>query len=93
MSLLYKPFGVILGVIAGLLSRRVFTVIWSRIDEAEPPEATTERATLPKVIGAAVLQAAVFAGVRAGVDRAGARGFQRLTGVWPGEKEPDPPDS
>ena len=40
--------------------------------------------------GAAALQAAVFSGVRAGVDRAGARAFERTTGVWPGEKEKDP---
>ena len=42
-----------------------------------------------KAVGAAALQAAVFAGVRAGVDRAGARAFERTTGVWPGEKAPD----
>jgi Protein of unknown function (DUF4235) len=92
MKLLYKPFGIVLGVIAGLFSRQLFGVIWGRIDpdHEEPPEATTKDTTAAKAIGAAALQAAVFAGVRAGVDRAGARGFEKATGIWPGEKEKDP---
>ena len=91
MKLLYKPFGIILGIIAGLLSRRVFTVIWGKIDpdHEEPPEAKTKDTTAAKAIGAAALQAAVFSGVRAGVDRAGARAFEKTTGVWPGEKKKD----
>jgi hypothetical protein len=92
MKLLYKPFGIVLGIIAGLLSRRLFTVIWGWVDpdHEEPPEAKTKDTTAAKAIGAAALQAAVFSGVRAGVDRAGARAFERTTGVWPGEKEKDP---
>jgi hypothetical protein len=31
------------------------------------------------------MQGAVFGGVKALIDRAGATGFARLTGVWPGE--------
>lgn len=91
MKLLYKPFGIVFGILAGLLSRRLFTVIWGKIDpdHEEPPEAKTKDTTAAKAIGAAALQAAVFAGVRAGVDRAGARGFEKTTGVWPGEKEKD----
>ena len=92
MKLIYKPFGIVLGILAGLLSRRLFTVIWGRIDpdHEEPPEAKTKDTSAAKAVGAAALQAAVFAGVRAGVDRAGARGFEKATGVWPGEKEKDP---
>jgi hypothetical protein len=33
------------------------------------------------------MQGAVFAAVKAIVDRAGAAGFHRLTGVWPGDEE------
>lgn len=92
MRLLYKPFGIVLGILAGLLSRRLFTVLWGRLDpdHEEPPEATTRDTTAAKAVGAAALQAAVFAGVRAGVDRAGARAFERTTGIWPGEKTKDP---
>lgn len=90
MKLIYKPFGIVLGILAGLVGRKLFDFVWSKFDEEEPPEATTQHSPLPKVLGAAALQGAIFKGVRAGVDRAGARGFQRATGVWPGEKVPDP---
>jgi hypothetical protein len=90
MKLIYKPFGIIMGILAGLLSKRIFDFIWTKIDDEDPPKATTEVSPLPKVLAAAALQGVTFKVVRAGVDRAGARGYQHFTGVWPGEKVPDP---
>ena len=91
MKLLYKPFGIVAGILSGLLARRIFDAVWSRIDDAQPPRATTERATLSRVVGAAALEGATFAATRAAVNRAGARTFHHLFGVWPGEREPDKP--
>jgi hypothetical protein len=34
---------------------------------------------------AAAVQGAIFAVVKASLDRGGARGFEKLTGVWPGD--------
>jgi hypothetical protein len=90
MKLIYKPFGIIFGIIAGLLSTRIFDAIWARFDDEEPPNATTKEATTGKVLGAAVLQGVVFSGTRAAVDRWGAKGFYRLTGLWPGDKRQEP---
>ncbi|MEA2125337.1 MAG: hypothetical protein QOI80_2119 [Solirubrobacteraceae bacterium] len=92
MKLIYKPFGIVFGIIAGLLSRRLFGFIWARFDEEEPPHAKTKEAATGKVIGAAVLQGAVFAGTRAAVDRWGARVFYKFTGTWPGPKVQEPVD-
>jgi xanthosine utilization system XapX-like protein len=89
MKLLYKPFGIVLGIMAGLVGRRIFDLIWEHIDEEDAPKPTTQHSPLAKVMGAAAIQGAVFRVTRAAVDRAGANGFQHLTGVWPGEKVPD----
>ncbi|ADB53654.1 DUF4235 domain-containing protein [Conexibacter woesei] len=89
MKIAYKPFGIVAGIVAGLLARRLFTVIWSRIDDEEPPEAKTELASWTRVLTAAALQGVTFSVTKAAVDRAGARGFEHLFGVWPGEKAPD----
>lgn len=89
MRFLYKPFGLIAGIVGGLLARRVFTAVWGAIDDHEPPEATTERASWPRVLGAAAVQGMTFSVTRAAVNRAGARGFEHLFGIWPGEREPD----
>ncbi|MGB2710230.1 MAG: DUF4235 domain-containing protein [Conexibacter sp.] len=91
MRLLYKPFGLLAGLLGGLLARRLFSAIWGRIDDAEPPKATTERASWPRVVGAAALEGATFAATRAAVDRAGAKSFAHVVGIWPGEREPDRP--
>jgi Protein of unknown function (DUF4235) len=89
MRLLYKPFGIVFGIVAGLLSKKLFERVWQLIDDEEPPEATTRKTTWPKVLGAAAVQGITFKVTRAAVDRAGARGFERVTGVWPGEKDSD----
>ncbi len=88
MKLLYKPFALVASFIAARLGRNAFKAMWSHIDQEAPPEPTTEETTLQKVLGAAVLEAAIMAGVAAAADRASARTFHYLTGFWPGKKRP-----
>ena len=90
MKLIYKPFGIILGILGGLLGKRLFDFIWTKIDDEEPPEATTQEARWSKVLLTAALQGMIFKGTRALVDRQGAKGWYYLTGARPGEKRPDP---
>ena len=89
MKILYKPFAIIAGIIGARIATATFKAVWARIDEEPPPKPTTEESTLPKVVGAAVLQAGTTAGIGAVVDRASAQAFHHLTGVWPGEKHPE----
>jgi hypothetical protein len=85
MKLLYKPFAIIAGLLSAKLGQSVFKSLWAQIDDAQPPTATTEGASLRKVVGAQALQAATVAGVAATVDHAFARVFHHLTGIWPGD--------
>jgi Protein of unknown function (DUF4235) len=86
--LLYKPLGLVFGILGGLLAGAIFKRVWSRVaHEEDPPEATDATKSWPEVVAAATLQGAVFGGVKAAIDRAGARGFASLTGAWPGETE------
>jgi hypothetical protein len=87
MKILYKPFAIIAAIIGARLGRSTFKSLWSKIDAAEPPAPTTAEASLPKVVGAAALEAATMAGVAAAIDRASARTFHHLTGIWPGKKK------
>ena len=89
MKLLYKPFGLLMGVIAGMLSRKIFDFIWTKIDEEEPPTGTTQHAPWVKILSAAALQGLIFRSTREVVDRYGATGWNYLTGSWPGEKRPE----
>ena len=86
MKIVYKPFGLIAGVVAARLGRKTFEQIWGRIDDQDPPDPSTQEATLGKVVGAAALEAATMAAVAAAVNRVSARWFEYLFGIWPGKK-------
>ena len=86
MKLLYKPFGLLFGLLAGVLANVLFRKLWSAASRKdEVPGATKKDAGWGEVAAAAALQGAVMRGTRAMVDRAGARGFEKATGTWPGE--------
>lgn len=91
MKLLYKPFSLIAGIIAGRVGKASFKSLWSQLDEREPPEPTAPETTFPKVVGAAALEAVTMATVAATINRATAAAFHWVTGVWPG-KAPESPE-
>ena len=81
----YKPVGLVLGAGAGLVSGLVFRQVWKFIErDRDAPNATDEDRGWGEILVAAAIQGAIFALVKAAVDRAGAKGVQRLTGDWPG---------
>jgi Protein of unknown function (DUF4235) len=80
----YKPVGLILGATAGAISGLVFKQIWKHLaGDDDAPNATDEERGWGEVLAAAALQGAIFAVVKAAVDRAGATGIRRVTGHWP----------
>src|SRR5262249_13023237 len=86
MKLLYKPFGLLVSIVGAMAARVLFRRLWRRTaGEDEAPAARDEDRGWREVIVAAALQGAVFGGVKALVDRAGATGYAHLTGVWPGK--------
>jgi len=92
MGLIYKPFAVVIGILGGFVGRKVFEFVWTKIDDEEPPGALTEQTTWGRLIAAAALEGMIFRVVRYVIERHGAMGFRYLTGIWPGEKRPDPDD-
>jgi uncharacterized membrane protein YeaQ/YmgE (transglycosylase-associated protein family) len=91
MKILYRPFGIIAGIIGARLARKLSRAAWGTIDKRAPPKASTEHTTLPRVIGAAVIEAATTAATRATIERASLKWFHFLTGIWAGEKDPPAP--
>lgn len=86
MTLLYKPFGLLFSVLGGILAGAVFRQVWMRLsDEPDPPNPTDRRYGWRETLAAATIEGAIFGLVRAAIDRGGARGYQKLTGTWPGD--------
>ncbi|HEY3725546.1 MAG TPA: DUF4235 domain-containing protein [Solirubrobacteraceae bacterium] len=89
MKLMFKPFSIGSGLVAGILARRIFGVIWGLIDDEEPPRAEHERVPLWKLAVALTLEGALFALIRGLVDHGARHAYTRMTGTWPGEEEPE----
>jgi len=82
---LYTPFGIVFGVIGGLIGGQIFKQIWKFVaDEEDAPSAKQSEYGWKEILPAAALQGAIFALVKAVIHRKGAQGFEKLTGVWPG---------
>ncbi|MEK9518648.1 DUF4235 domain-containing protein [Streptomyces sp. NPDC087908] len=81
----YKPVGLALGAGTGLLAGAAFKQAWKLIGhQDDAPNATDEDRTWKEILIAAALQGAIFAVVKASVDRAGAVTTRKVTGTWPG---------
>lgn len=80
----YKPVGILLGVAAGAVAGAVFKKVWQLASgDDDTPNATDEERSWVEILAAAALQGAIFAVVKAAVDRGGATGVRRVTGEWP----------
>jgi hypothetical protein len=86
IKFVYKPVSILVSVLGGILAGTIFKRIWQlAAGEEEAPTATDVRRGWPEVLLAATLQGAIFALVKAVLDRSVAEGTRRLTGVWPGD--------
>jgi hypothetical protein len=85
-KLVYKPIGALMGILGGLIAGFIFKRVWRlATQQDEAPTATGHDSSWRAVVLAAAVEGAIFAAVKALIDRAGAKGFERLTGAWPGE--------
>jgi hypothetical protein len=83
-KLLYKPLSLTFGVLGGVLAGVVFKQLWKlATGDDDAPDATDADKGWDEVLTAAA-QGAIFALVKAAVDRGGAEGVRKLTGTWPG---------
>lgn len=87
-KLLYRPFGLIGSLAGGALAGMVFKQVWKRAtpgENADAPGALESEHRLREILMAAALQGALFALVKALVDRGMANVFTKFIGEWPGD--------
>ncbi|WUT00595.1 DUF4235 domain-containing protein [Streptomyces sp. NBC_00708] len=81
----YKPVGLVLGAAGGMLAGLAFKQVWKVIEgEGDAPDAMDEDRRWREILLAAAVQGAIFAVVKAAIERSGAVTARRLTGTWPG---------
>jgi hypothetical protein len=88
-KILFIPFSIVGGLIAGFIGKKVFDLAWGLVDEEEPPEPEHRDVSWAKLATALALEGAIFRATRGLADRGSRLGFYRMTGSWPGEEEPE----
>lgn len=88
VKLLFKPIGMLGGLAAGILAKKVFAILWRAIDDREPPQAEDRRVGLARLATALALEGAVFSLARGFFDHGARRVFELMSGAWPGAKVP-----
>ncbi len=78
------------GLLAGLIGKKIFGLIWGLIDDQDAPQSKHRRVHLGKLALALTLEGAVFSLIKGLVDHGSRHAFTRLTGSWPGEEAPEP---
>ena len=88
-KLLFIPFSVIGGILAGAIGKKTFELIWGALDDEEAPDSQHREISLVKLIVALVVQGAIFRAARGLIDHGARHAFQKMTGSWPGEEQPE----
>jgi Protein of unknown function (DUF4235) len=88
-KILFIPFSVIGGILAGAIGKKTFELIWGAIDDAEAPEPKHREIPFVKLLAALVLEGAIFRAIRGLIDHGTRHAFQKMTGSWPGEEQPE----
>jgi len=87
----YKAVDLIASMIGGLLVGLIFNRAWGAIEQEDgAPKATDEQRGWREILLAAGLQGAIFALIKAAIDRGTAEGTRKLTGIWPGHEGRQP---
>ena len=89
-KLLFVPFSVIGGILAGIVGKKTFEALWGAFDDHEAPDPEHRDIPLKKLIPALLLEGAIFRAARGLFDHGARRAFSKLTGNWPGEERPEP---
>jgi len=85
-KLAYMPFSIGSGLLAGLVSRRAFALVWGAVEDSAPPQPEQRAVALRKLVLALAIEGAMLRLVKGLADHGSRRGFAQLTGVWPGEQ-------
>ena len=89
MKVVFVPFSIAAGLIAGFLSKKIFNQLWGLVDEEEPPDSKHRDIQWGKLLAAAAIQGAIFRAVKEASDHYSRRAFAGVTGSWPGEERPE----
>ncbi len=88
-KVLFVPFSVAGGLLAGFVSRKLFRGMWRLVDDRQAPDPKHREIDIRLLVPALLLEGAIFRAVRGLFDHVARRTFNAFTGVWPGDRRPE----
>ena len=84
-KLFYRAISSGVSVLGGIVATTIFHRIWRLSADEEAPSPTDARRSWPEILIVAAIDGAIFAVVKAALDRGIATAARELTGTWPGQ--------
>ena len=85
----FTPIGLVLGLAAGQVAKKIFDKVWGLIRDEEAPRPKHRELSILSLVGALLVEGAIARVVRGMVDHGTRHGWRQLTGTWPGEERPE----
>jgi hypothetical protein len=86
-KMMYKALGLLISLVGGMLASAIVKKVWEFTPgRDEAPDAIDTRRSWGEILTAAALEGAIFAVIRASVERATAASAEALTGGQPGDE-------
>ena len=89
MKAVFLPVSIVVGLLAGQLSKKLFDYVWSLFKDEEAPRPKHRELPYLELIVALLIEGAIARLVRGFVDHGLRHGWASLTGSWPGEERPE----
>jgi Protein of unknown function (DUF4235) len=90
LTAIFTPISIGIGLVAGILARKLFDALWGLADDEDAPGPKHREIDYGKLVAALLVEGAIVRLVRGFVDHGLRHGFARTTGSWPGEERPEP---
>jgi Protein of unknown function (DUF4235) len=88
-KLIFRPVSIVVGLLAGLIGKKLFHGLWRVVDDEQPPKPEEHPVSIGKLVLALVFEGALFRLVKGLAEHGSRHAFSRLTGSWPGEPRSD----
>jgi len=89
VSKLFTPIGLVVGLLAGQVAKKIFDKIWGLVRDEEAPRPKHREVSIATLVLALLVEGAIARVVRGMVDHGTRHGWAQLTGEWPGEERPE----
>jgi hypothetical protein len=87
-KLVFIPVNLGASLIAGLIGKRLFGVIWGVIDDEQPPKPEHRDVPIAKLVLALTIEGIIISVIRGIASHGSRHAYARLTGSWPGDEKP-----